>query len=82
MDSVGQNADFVFFAPFSPAIQPEMWNSDFFRKIYSHMSKDAKLSTYSFARNVREALSQAGFSVMSGPILGRRSPSLIAHKIT
>jgi len=41
------------------------------------MNKNAKLSTYSYARTVRENLKEAGFEVIDGPVLGRRSPSTI-----
>ncbi len=34
-----ENADFVFFDPFSPKKHPEMWTEDFFRDIYSRMNK-------------------------------------------
>ena len=44
------------------------------------MNNNGKLTTYSYARPVREALKQAGFEVISGPKIGRRSPSTIAIK--
>jgi len=80
IDSIKEDADFVFFAPFSPVATPEMWASEIFGKLYSHMNKGGKLSTYSYARKVREALKDSGFSVHNGPILARRSPSVIAVK--
>jgi tRNA U34 5-methylaminomethyl-2-thiouridine-forming methyltransferase MnmC len=80
IDLVDKNADFVFFAPFSPVATPDMWNSEIFSKLYSHMNRGGKLSTYSYARKVRDALNESNFSVHNGPILARRSPSLIALK--
>jgi tRNA U34 5-methylaminomethyl-2-thiouridine-forming methyltransferase MnmC len=44
------------------------------------MKEGAKLSTYSYARWIRNNLKNAGFEVLDGPILGRRSPSTIALK--
>jgi len=75
-----QKANFVFFDPFSPAKVPEMWTKEFFKNIYKKMKPNAKLSTYSCARFVRDNLKQAGFKITDGPIIGRRSPSTIAVK--
>jgi len=80
IDHVKYHADFIFYAPFSPKFTPDMWTYEIFKKLYSHMNKDGKLSTYSYARIVRDGLTQAGFAVHNGPILGRRSPSVIAIK--
>jgi len=73
-------ADFVFFAPFSPTHDPELWDKKFIKYIYDKMNKNAKLTTYSYARKVRETFKEAGFEVISGPKIGRRSPSTIAIK--
>jgi tRNA U34 5-methylaminomethyl-2-thiouridine-forming methyltransferase MnmC len=73
-------ADFVFFAPFSPTHDPMMWDVKFIKDIYAKMSPNAKLTTYSYAWQVRDAFKDAGFQVISGPKIGRRSPSTIAIK--
>lgn len=80
IDSLSEQADFVFYAPFSPLFTPKMWDVEIFKKLFYHMDFGGKLSTYSYARKVRDGMSQAGFKVMNGPTLGRRSPSLIAIK--
>ncbi|MGV8172343.1 MAG: MnmC family methyltransferase [Candidatus Woesearchaeota archaeon] len=80
MERVEESADYIFFAPFSPMATPNMWTYDLFRKIYLHTAPKGKLSTYSYAKKVRDALAEAGFKVENGPTLGRRSPSLIAMK--
>jgi len=80
IERVEESADYIFYAPFSPMFTPDMWTQDIFRKLYIHTAPHAKLSTYSYARTVRDALSEAGFKVKDGPILGRRSPSLIGVK--
>jgi hypothetical protein len=80
INSVANKADFIFYAPFSPKFTPEMWNYDIFKKLYSQTAKNGKLSTYSYARIVRDALTRAGFAVKDGPTLGRRSPSIVAIK--
>jgi|TARA_B100001971_G_C18133954_1_gene506477 predicted methyltransferase len=75
---IDKKADYVFFDPFSPEKVPEMWTESFFRDIKDKMNKNGKLSTYSYARSVKENLSKAGFAVEDGPVVGRRSPSTIA----
>ena len=78
--SAFSDADFVFFDPFSPTHHPEMWDLKFIKDVYDKMNTGGKLSTYSYARRVRESFSAAGFRVISGPIIGRISPSTIAIK--
>jgi tRNA U34 5-methylaminomethyl-2-thiouridine-forming methyltransferase MnmC len=80
--NVQDNADFVFFDPFSPKKHPEMWTLDFFKDIYARVKEGGILSTYSYARIVRDNLRDAGFAVSAGPVVGRRSPSTIAVKIS
>jgi len=73
--------DRVFFDPFSPGKQPKMWSRKVFQKVYSVMKPGAKLSTYSCAKSVRQNMIAAGFKVMDGPIVGRKSPATIAKKM-
>lgn len=75
-------ADFVFFDPFSPKKAPGMWQESFLQDVYDAMKKNSGLATYSYARMVRENLKSAGFTLLDGPIVGRRSPSTIAIKKT
>ncbi len=72
--------DRVFFDPFSPQKQPEMWTVEIFTEIFRVMRKGAKLSTYSCAKIVRKNMEMAGFSIMNGPKIGRKSPATIAIK--
>jgi hypothetical protein len=80
MDKVEESADYIFYAPFSPMFTPKMWTYDVFRKLYLHTIPGGKLSTYSYAKKVRDAMTEAGFKIENGPTLGRRSPSLIGVK--
>lgn len=80
IETVEESADFIFYAPFSPQFTPKMWTVDIFKKMYAHLTKNGKLSTYSYAKKVRDALIESKFKVINGPTLGRRSPSLIAIK--
>lgn len=75
-----EKADFVFFDPFSPTHHPEMWELEFIKDVYARMDHGGKLTTYSYARRVRETFAAAGFKVIPGPTIGRISPSTIAIK--
>ena len=77
---VKDNADLIFFDPFSPKKAPEMWVAEFFEDIYSRTNPGGILTTYSCARVVRDNLKSVGFNVCDGPIIGRRSPSTVATK--
>ncbi len=82
VDELPENIfDRVFFDPFSPKKQPEMWSEDIFQKIYNKMKNGAKLSTYSCAKQIRKNMTSAGFKVMDGPVVGRKSPATIAVKM-
>ncbi len=70
----------VFFDPFSPKKQPEMWSKKIFHKIYLKMKNGGKLSTYSCAKMIRENMKEVGFKVLDGPRVGRKSPATIAIK--
>jgi tRNA U34 5-methylaminomethyl-2-thiouridine-forming methyltransferase MnmC len=80
IDTISVHADYIFYAPFSPQISKELWTPDVFKKLFDKLNSGGKLSTYSYARSVRDALSEVGFKIEKGPVLGRRSPSLIAKK--
>ncbi|MBR9690338.1 hypothetical protein GOV08_01500 [Candidatus Woesearchaeota archaeon] len=69
--------DAVFFDPFSPKKQPEMWTKEVFSDIFKTMKKGGVLTTYSCASFVRKNMKAAGFEVSDGPTIGRRSPSTI-----
>jgi tRNA U34 5-methylaminomethyl-2-thiouridine-forming methyltransferase MnmC len=79
INEMKEKADYVFFAPFSPAKAPDMWTEEFFSDIRKKMKDGGKLATFSYARIVRDNLKKAGFSIRDGPIRGRRSPSVIAE---
>jgi chorismate dehydratase len=77
---LNEKFDAVFLDPFSPKKNPELWTLEFFRDIYSLMKHNSILATYSCASLVRKNLKEAGFKVLDGPCIGRRSPSTIAIK--
>jgi chorismate dehydratase len=75
---IGEKFDAVFHDPFSPPKNPELWTEEFFKEVKKRMKKGAILATYSCARITRDNLKKAGFKVIDGPVVGRRSPSTLA----
>lgn len=72
--------DAILFDPFSPKKEPTLWSLDVFSEMFRVMKADGRLTTYSCARIVRDNMKEAGFKVIDGPILGRKSPGTIAIK--
>lgn len=72
--------DVVFYDPFSPKTQPEMWETKLFLEMYRVMKDSAILATYSCARMARENMSEAGLFYDDGPMVGRRGPGTLATK--
>jgi chorismate dehydratase len=75
-----ESCDAVFFDPFSPSRNPELWSVDFFKQIYRVMNRSAVLTTYSSAPQVRGALLEAGFTVGRGPSVGGKREGTLAAK--
>jgi tRNA U34 5-methylaminomethyl-2-thiouridine-forming methyltransferase MnmC len=55
----------VYFDAFSPAVQPEMWTSAVFAKIFTAMVSAGILVTYCAKGSVKKLLKEAGFRVES-----------------
>ncbi len=70
--------DVVFFDPFSPKTQPDMWTEELFCEMRRVIKPGAILATYSCARMVRENMVKAGLVYSDGPKVGRRGPGTIA----
>jgi queuine tRNA-ribosyltransferase len=62
----GLGADVVFWDPFSPGANPELWTLAAFRALFSLCAAGASVHTYSGATQVRSALLLAGFRVGVG----------------
>ncbi|MCL2133891.1 MAG: tRNA (5-methylaminomethyl-2-thiouridine)(34)-methyltransferase MnmD [Bacteroidales bacterium] len=62
-----QSFDLIYFDAFAPDVQPELWSSDLFAKLYAAMSKGGVLVTYSAKGLVKSALRAAGFEVQRLP---------------
>jgi tRNA U34 5-methylaminomethyl-2-thiouridine-forming methyltransferase MnmC len=74
-------ADLVFFDPFSPASNPEMWTEAVLAQVRSRCREDgegALLMTYSAATPTRVTLLLAGFYVGAGVSTGTKGETTIA----
>lgn len=72
--------DAVFFDPFSPAHNPELWSVDLFRHLYRSMKAASILTTYSSAPQVRAALREAAFIIGRGPSVGGKREGTLASR--
>jgi len=59
--------DIVYFDAFGPDKQPDMWNEEIYRKIFSAMNPGGILTTYSSKGEVRRELQRCGFIVEKLP---------------
>ncbi len=57
------NFDVIFFDAFSYDVQPEMWTTENFKKLYSALTPNGFLLTYSAKGIVKQNIRQAGFDV-------------------
>ncbi len=59
----------IYFDAFAPAVQPDLWSEEVFRKIHSATAPGGVLTTYSVKGSVRRNLQSAGFTVkkIEGP---------------
>ena len=73
-------ADAVFYDPFSPNANPELWSVGAFRRLYAACNDRAVVLTYSAATAVRSSMLLAGFHVGRGHASGARSETTIATR--
>ncbi|MEI8201948.1 MAG: tRNA (5-methylaminomethyl-2-thiouridine)(34)-methyltransferase MnmD [Bacteroidota bacterium] len=61
--------DVVYFDAFSPEVQPEMWTTDVFKKLFSAIKPNGILVTYSAKGQIKRNLKECGFIVepIAGP---------------
>jgi tRNA U34 5-methylaminomethyl-2-thiouridine-forming methyltransferase MnmC len=74
-------ADLVFFDPFSPASNPDMWTEAVLARVRRHCREDgdgALLLTYSAATPTRVTLLLAGFYVGAGASTGTKGETTVA----
>jgi len=73
-----QRFDLVFLDPFSPGVDPALWEREFLAEVAARMAPGSWLSTYSAATAVRAALLAAGLHVGPGPRVGRKAEGTVA----
>ncbi|MDR0206977.1 MAG: tRNA (5-methylaminomethyl-2-thiouridine)(34)-methyltransferase MnmD [Bacteroidales bacterium] len=57
----------VYFDPFSPDVQPELWTKAVFESIFNSMSDNAILLTYCTKGTVKEVMRKIGFEIEKLP---------------
>ncbi|WP_171177485.1 tRNA (5-methylaminomethyl-2-thiouridine)(34)-methyltransferase MnmD [Ruegeria sp. HKCCD8929] len=65
-------ADAWFLDGFSPAKNPELWESDLLHEVANHTAPSGTAATYTAAGFVRRGLEEAGFTVTRSPGFGRK----------
>ena len=70
--------DAVFLDPFSPSVDPPLWEAPFLAAIAARMAPGSLLSTYSASFLVRVRLAAAGLRLGVGPRVGRKSEGTLA----
>jgi queuine tRNA-ribosyltransferase len=78
LDESTPAADIVFWDPFSPAANPELWTVAAFSALRARCRAQATVHTYSGATRTRSALLLSGFAVGSGELVGSGRISTIA----
>ncbi|NRB34174.1 MAG: tRNA (5-methylaminomethyl-2-thiouridine)(34)-methyltransferase MnmD [Rhodobacteraceae bacterium] len=65
-------ADAWFLDGFSPAKNPELWESGLMAEVFAHTASGGMAATYTAAGFVRRGLEEAGFTVKRVPGFGRK----------
>ena len=70
----GPQFDAIYFDPFDPRANPELWGAEFLRRMRGTLKPDGRLVTYCVNRQVKNALQAAGFHPrpVRGPAGGKR----------
>jgi len=89
LSAAGERAEVVFWDPFSPLRNPELWSAGAFAGLRARCAPRATVFTYSTATAVRSALLLAGFFAGVGDPSGAKAattaaataPELLAHPL-
>ena len=79
-----EKGELIFYEPYSPKVNPEMWSLACFKKLFSRTKQvggGGLLSTYSRATAVRAALLLAGFYVGPGKKIGEKAETTMASSL-
>jgi tRNA U34 5-methylaminomethyl-2-thiouridine-forming methyltransferase MnmC len=63
----GFTYDLVFFDAFGPGKQPEMWNTEIFKRLFDKLNPGGILTTYCVKGDVKRMVKQAGFKIEKLP---------------
>ena len=79
----GERFDAIYFDPFAPATDPELWQRPVLERMRRALSAGGRLTSYCVSRPVREAFASAGFAVerVPGPPGGKREV-LVARPVS
>lgn len=80
IEKLNQQFDAVFFDPFSPKKCPELWTEQIFKNIFKLMKPNAILTTYSCAKEIRNNMKAAGFTIKDSAPIGRKAPGTVGIK--
>lgn len=53
--------DVIFFDPFSKSKNPEMWNINIYKRLYTLLADDGVVVTYACSKKIRKEFEEAGF---------------------
>lgn len=69
-----EGVDAIFFDPFSPETNPELWRQDVYRSAYEILNVGGTLTSYCVKSRVQKDLREVGFSIQKvpGPPGGKR----------
>jgi tRNA U34 5-methylaminomethyl-2-thiouridine-forming methyltransferase MnmC len=73
IDNVTSTCHLVYYDPYSPKVNQEMWTTGCFRKLKEKCSPEAEFYNYSQATPIRAALLEAGFFVGYGMSIGEKN---------
>ncbi len=73
-------AELVFFDPFSPKANPELWTRAALSRVRERCGPDALLATYSAATPTRVSMLLAGFCVGVGAAVGTKQETTVAAR--
>ncbi len=72
----------IYFDPFSPRSNPQLWQEDFLERITKALAIDGKLVSYCVNSQVRRTFTSLGFVAhrVPGPVGGKREVLVVTHQ--
>ena len=72
--------DLLYFDAFGPRVQPELWTTEIFQKMYNALQPEGLLTTYCAKGAVRRSMQEVGFKVERTPGPPGKREMLVAIK--